>query len=159
MKAKVLDYNIQEGKGLLLTKEGDRYSFSNKEWKSQEVYPRKNIKVDFVPEENGMATGLYVDEIEHPSNKVENKEIITNKSGLAAGLLALFLGGLGIHKFYLGCQGAGLTMLIIWFVGLFIAGLPSLIIVIISFIEGIIYLTKSDFEFKNIYVENKKCWF
>ncbi|MEY2669772.1 MAG: hypothetical protein RLZZ577_88 [Bacteroidota bacterium] len=34
------------------------------------------------------------------------------KSKITAGLLALFLGGLGIHKFYLGRGGAGFLYLI-----------------------------------------------
>jgi TM2 domain-containing membrane protein YozV len=159
MKAKVLDYNIQEGKGLLLTEEGERYTFSNSEWKTQEVHPSRNVKVDFVAEENGIATGLYVDEIDSLSNNKKDTIGSNEKSKMVAGLLAIFLGGLGIHKFYMGCQKAGLTMLIIWFFGLFMAGLPSFVIIVISFIEGIVYLTKSDVEFKNTYVENEKCWF
>lgn len=34
------------------------------------------------------------------------------KSKIVAGLLALFLGGLGIHKFYLGRGGAGILYLL-----------------------------------------------
>lgn len=36
-----------------------------------------------------------------------------NKSRMVAGLLALFLGGIGIHQFYLGKNGLGITMLLI----------------------------------------------
>jgi TM2 domain-containing membrane protein YozV len=57
------------------------------------------------------------------------------KSKVAAGLLAIFLGGLGIHKFYLGKPLQGI--LYILFSWTFI---PALI----SFVEGIIYLTMSD---------------
>ena len=32
----------------------------------------------------------------------------TNKSKIAAGLLAIFLGDFGIHKFYMGKVGKGL---------------------------------------------------
>ncbi|MBP1889159.1 TM2 domain-containing membrane protein YozV [Clostridium moniliforme] len=57
------------------------------------------------------------------------------KSKVTAGLLAIFLGGFGIHKFYLGKIFQGiLYILFCW------TYIPS----IISFIEGIIYLTKSD---------------
>lgn len=35
------------------------------------------------------------------------------KSKVAAGLLALFLGALGIHRFYLGYTGIGVAMLLI----------------------------------------------
>lgn len=37
----------------------------------------------------------------------------SEKGRLAAGLLAIFLGGLGVHKFYLGYTGAGVAMLLI----------------------------------------------
>ncbi|HWJ97230.1 MAG TPA: TM2 domain-containing protein, partial [Acidimicrobiales bacterium] len=35
------------------------------------------------------------------------------KSKIAAGLLAFFLGTLGIHRFYLGYNGIGITMLLL----------------------------------------------
>lgn len=166
MKAKVLDYNIQEGKGLLLTDEGDRYSFLSTEWKNQEIHPSKNIRVDFVAEENSTATGLYIEDsdtmVSHTQGNVKganSKFDVKGDSKLIAGLLALFLGGLGIHKFYIGCQTAGIIMLSIWFVGWFMAGLPSFVIIVIALIEGIIYLTKSNSEFENIYIKNEKCWF
>jgi TM2 domain-containing membrane protein YozV len=38
---------------------------------------------------------------------------LPNKSRMVAGLLALFLGGIGIHQFYLGKNGLGVTMLLI----------------------------------------------
>ena len=60
------------------------------------------------------------------------------KSRTAAGLLALFLGGIGIHKFYLGRTGMGvLYLLFCW------TGIPA----IAGFIEGIIYLTSNDHNF------------
>lgn len=60
------------------------------------------------------------------------------KSKIAAGLLALFLGGIGVHKFYLGQTLAGiLYLLFCW------TGIPG----IIAFIEAIILLTMSDADF------------
>ena len=64
------------------------------------------------------------------------------KSKMAAGLLGIFLGGLGIHKFYLGKIGMGIVyILFCW------TYIPALI----GFIEGIIYLTQNDenFQLKN----------
>ncbi len=81
------------------------------------------------------------------------------KNKLVAMLLALFLGGLGIHKFYLGCNTAGITMLVIFILGFIILGIPSIIIGLIAFIKAIKYIMKSDEDFKKIYVENQKCWF
>ena len=60
------------------------------------------------------------------------------KDRMTAGLLALFLGGIGIHKFYLNQGGMGVLYLL--FSWTFIPG-------IIAFIEGIQYLTMSDQQF------------
>lgn len=76
-----------------------------------------------------------------------------------AGLLAFFLGGFGVHKFYLGCTTSGIIMLVVFLFGFIIIGIPSLIIALIAFIEALIYLFKSDEQFEEIYVNNKKCWF
>lgn len=86
------------------------------------------------------------------------------KDKLVAGLLAIFVGGLGIHKFYLGYNTAGGIML-----GLTLSGICFSFIIIgilwawipgaIALIEGIIYLTKSDADFQNTYVLHKKEWF
>ena len=60
------------------------------------------------------------------------------KSRTAAGILGILLGGLGIHKFYLGKAGLGIVYLL--FSWTFI---PALV----GFIEGIIYLTQDDATF------------
>ncbi len=62
----------------------------------------------------------------------------TGKSRIAAALFAIFLGGLGIHKFYLGRVGWGIVYLLFCW---------TFIPAIVGFIEGIIYLTMSDEEF------------
>ena len=66
----------------------------------------------------------------------------SGKSKIAAGIFALLLGGLGVHKFYLGKIGWGIVYLI--FCWTFI---PSLA----GFIEGILYLTASDEDFERKY--------
>jgi TM2 domain-containing membrane protein YozV len=69
---------------------------------------------------------------------------------IVAGILGILLGGLGIHKFYLGYTKEGIIQLIL---GLFCIGS------IIGLIEGIIYLTKSDEDFVATYITGKKGWF
>lgn len=61
------------------------------------------------------------------------------KNKLVAGLLAIFLGGLGLHKFYMGKPILGIIYLL--FCWTFV---PS----IIGFVEGLIYLTESDAAFE-----------
>ena len=82
------------------------------------------------------------------------------KDHVAAGLLAIFLGSLGIHKFYLGYNTPGFIMLAVTIVGsIFSLGLAGLAMVVISIVEGVLYLSKSQTEFEQIYVFNKKEWF
>lgn len=64
------------------------------------------------------------------------------KNRLAAVLFAFFLGGFGVHKFYLGSIWLGILYLI--FSWTFI---PS----IIALIEGILYLVMSDDDFQRKY--------
>ena len=85
---------------------------------------------------------------------------------IAAGICGIVLGGLGIHKFVLGYQQEGIIMLSVYLVSLVIAmvtcgiGTPLVLVTtVIGIIEGIIYLTKSDEEFVQTYVLNKKPWF
>ena len=71
---------------------------------------------------------------------------------VAAGVLGILIGSLGIHKFYLGYTKAGVIQLIATFVT---CGIAS----VIGLVESIIYLTKSDEEFDRTYVQGKKEWF
>ena len=83
-----------------------------------------------------------------------------SKSKVAAGLLGIFLGSLGIHKFYLGYNKEGLIMLLVGLIGgLITFGIATAIVGLIGFIEGIIYITKSDDEFDRTYVQARKGWF
>lgn len=63
------------------------------------------------------------------------------KSKVVAGFLALFLGGLGIHRFYLGQWWGLLYLLFIW------TFIPS----IISFIEAIVFFCANDSEWERKY--------
>ena len=78
----------------------------------------------------------------------------SSKSKVAAGVLALLLGGLGVHKFYLGRVGAGIVHIIL---SITIIGIP--VNWVICLIEAIIYFTKSDGEFHQTYVVNRKSFF
>ena len=71
---------------------------------------------------------------------------------IIAGIFGILLGGLGIHKFVLGYTKEGIIQIVIT---LCTCGFGS----ILGLIEGIIYLTKSDADFVNTYVKNKRGWF
>ena len=85
---------------------------------------------------------------------------------ILAGILGIVLGGLGIHKFVLGYNQEGVILIGVYLVSIVIAmvtcgiGAPLIFIpTVIGIIEGIIYLTKSDEEFVQTYIVNKKPWF
>lgn len=80
------------------------------------------------------------------------RAFVSKKTG--AGILALFLGNLGVHKFMLGLTTGGLTMLV-----LFLLLVPIPFLTIVSFVEGVIYLSKSDEQFYEDYAVRKKQWF
>jgi TM2 domain-containing membrane protein YozV len=75
---------------------------------------------------------------------------------LAAGLCAILIGSLGIHKFILGYTTAGIIMILIT---VLTCGLGGIVMHIFSIIEGIIYLTKSDEDFYRTYIASKREWF
>ena len=63
------------------------------------------------------------------------------KYKVTAGLLGIFLGGLGIHNFYLGYSSKGVIQLALFFGGLFTCGLTTLGASVWGLIEGILILT------------------
>jgi TM2 domain-containing membrane protein YozV len=76
--------------------------------------------------------------------KQENKKVL-------AGIMGILFGAMGIHKFILGYTQEGIIQIVL---NVF-CGLGGLI----GFIEGIIYLTKSDEDFYQTYQVGKKGWF
>ncbi len=70
-------------------------------------------------------------------------------SKTVCGILAILLGGWGVHRFMLGDITGGIIRIVLC------CGFFN----IIGLIEGIIYLTKTDEEFYQTYVVEKKAWF
>jgi len=87
------------------------------------------------------------------SDSVADKRII-------AGILAIVLGSLGVHKFVLGYTKEGIIMLVVTLVvGTVTLGFGLSLMGLVGLIEGIIYLTKSDAEFASTYITGKRGWF
>ena len=64
------------------------------------------------------------------------------KNRVVAGVLAILLGDLGIHKFYLGKSTVGLLYLVFCW-----TGIPA----VVGLIEGVLYLCTDDKTFKSRY--------
>ncbi|WP_299003174.1 TM2 domain-containing protein [uncultured Tenacibaculum sp.] len=86
--------------------------------------------------------------IDENGNTVPNQE----SKRVLAGILAILIGSIGIHKFVLGYTKEGIIQIIATIITCGFAG-------IIPFIEGIIYLTKSDDDFIETYQVNHRGWF
>jgi TM2 domain-containing membrane protein YozV len=78
------------------------------------------------------------------------------KKKTVAGILAILLGSIGVHKFYLGLTTPGVIMLL---VTLLTCSIGSIVMGPIALVEGILYLTKSDEDFYQAYAVDKRGWF
>ena len=85
---------------------------------------------------------------------------------IVAGICGILLGGFGVHKFILDYQQEGIIMLAVslvsWVITFVTCGIGAPLVMIpgiIGIVEGIIYLTKSDEDFVNTYIINKRPWF
>ena len=87
----------------------------------------------------------------HPGAMTDWKAMGADKK-ITAGICAILVGWLGVHKFILGYTTEGVIQLVL---GILTCGITN----IISIIEGVIYLTKSDEDFVRTYIQNKKGWF
>ena len=91
--------------------------------------------------------------VDENGNTINQSNLNQESKRVIAGILGILFGALGIHKFVLGYTKEGIIMLVL---SLITCGtVPSLV----GFIEGIIYLTKSDEEFIEMYQVNQKGWF
>jgi uncharacterized membrane protein YhaH (DUF805 family) len=78
MKGKILDYSIQESSGLISGEDGNRYKFSNSEWKADKA-PKVNQKVDFEAD-GDEAKGIYLDSSNIQFDTDGMKDKISNMS-------------------------------------------------------------------------------
>ena len=152
MRGQILDYSVQTNTGTISGSDGNRYSFNGMDWKGPGA-PLRAMPVDF-EFEGSQAKAVYV---------ALGSAIGSSKNKVAAGVLAILLGWWGIHKFYLGFTGPGLVFLLVNTVGFgitwIVAFIPNIALGVIALVEGILYLTKSDAEFEQQYVVERKQWF
>ena len=84
---------------------------------------------------------------------IEFKEI--NKNPFVAGILSIFLGMFGVHRFYLKRKFTGFIFFVISVSSLkFGKAYAAVILMLISFVEGIVYISKGMILLKNKYANN-----
>lgn len=81
---------------------------------------------------------VFQQQVVQPGRSIGANESWPVKDRITAGLLGIFLGGIGIHKFYLNKVGAGVLYLCFCW-----TGIPA----VVGLIEGIIYLCSSNENF------------
>ena len=162
MKGRILSYSVQTNSGEISGDDGNRYTFVGEGWQETQS-PQRGMYVDF-DVTDGQAAGIYLAFEERnpvtsgdrpvPSQPATRRP--GSKDKTVAGILGILLGGLGIHKFYLGYTGPGILFLLLF---IFTCGIAGIFTGIVGLIEGIIYLTKSEEEFDQIYVVGRRSFF
>ena len=196
MNGRILGFSPGTGFGVISGDDGNRYCFTEAEWRDS-MTPTRGVEVDFVVEgDNAASIYRALRNAGSPGRIVTLSE---EQNRTVAGILTVLVGWVGVHKFYLGLRGpakiqaaAGVSAI------MFAIILPHLVHLyqtvftltggfdstqpyircwavlfgvktagyllwsamgIIGLIEGIMYLTKSDGEFAETYLNQKKPWF
>ena len=97
----------------------------------------------------------------HKCNSSSIDDVFSNgpsgKSRGVAALLAVFLGGIGAHYFYLGKNTAGVINILLVFLG-WILVIPPLFVGILTVIQCILMFTMTQAEFERRYVYTNKTY-
>lgn len=153
MKGQILHIDPQTGDGVITAADGRRYVFAESDLLGTGQIARAGVLVDFQPRGDA-ATQIYPDP-GAPQLAVQAGD----RNKLVAGLLAIFLGSFGIHKFYLGYNRAGAIMIACTMLGWVLAFVPTMLVGLVALIEGVIYMTRSDAQFHETYEIGRREWF
>lgn len=140
MRGQVLGVDRSSGEGQISGEDGQRYVFTQEDW-SDSRHPAVGAKVDFdIDGKRARRIFRLLD------GSVEAVPVGELRNKILAVVLALFLGPLGIHRFYLGRTGSGVVMLLLTctIVGALVTG-------VWAFVDAIRYLLMSDAEFAQRY--------
>ncbi|MBT8186651.1 MAG: NINE protein [Croceitalea sp.] len=131
--------------------------------KAEDAFDKAKNTAKNAADEAKEAAGDFAEEAKKTASefsKGAQETLNADNKKILAGVLAIVLGGFGIHKFILGYNKEGIILLLVTIVlGAVTCGIGASAAWIIGLIEGIIYLTKSDEEFYNTYQVGKKPWF
>lgn len=101
-----------------------------------EICPECGVRVKEKSESSNVNINMENNQVQNQGG--EDQITTSNKSKGLAGLLGIFLGTLGAHKFYLGQAGRGFIFLLLSATG---------ISTIVGFIQGVSYLMMSEQKF------------
>jgi len=131
-----------------------------------DVFDHAKDEVKKAAERVSNKAGEFAEDAKETAKEFSNeaKDAFNKTSGdnkkLLAGVLAILLGGFGIHKFVLGYNKEGIILLVLTiFLSVFSFGVFGWLVWIFTIIEGFNYLSKSNEEFYNTYQVGRKPWF
>ena len=149
VKGAILDFTVQTNAGIISGDDGQRYVFQGAEWREVGKFPAKGMRVDFSPL-SGQATAIY---LMHGASKTTSEGgEIRECNRLVAGLLAIFLGCFGIHRFYMGHTQMGILYIV---GGVVTCGVGFGVTAVIGIVEGIVYLSMTQDQFEQKYILNQ----
>ena len=115
-------------------------------------------KVFFIPDGAQAKRVIVRDDILGIYIVAADGSFIGNGDRLISAIIAVLLGLIGAHKFYLGYKSQGILMFLAGTVGWLLI-FPPFISFVISIAEAFIYLSKTDQEFYDTYIAKERGWF
>jgi TM2 domain-containing membrane protein YozV len=141
-------------------------AFDKAKQKAKELGEEAREKAKEFKEETKETTSEFKEEAKKTAEEFKEgfRSAGSDNQKILAGILAIFLGWAGIHKFILGYQKEGIILLVISIIGFALSCIGIGVFLVwatglIGLIEGIIYLTKSDTDFYNTYQAGRRPWF
>ncbi|HET9638189.1 MAG TPA: NINE protein [Allosphingosinicella sp.] len=151
MRGQVLGVDTRTGDGIVTGEDGRRYSFKPLDWAARGE-PAIGMEVDFETHESRALSifpvpGTSPPPVVSPSPPAPD---LGDRSPYLAALLALLLGPLGIHRFYLCRVGAGIATIL-----LSCTGIGLFVTVPWALIDMVRYLVMDDREFADRYARKR----
>lgn len=164
MKGLILVFNDQKQVGAIATTSGKRYLFPIKDWKEDLAAPERGLMVEFEAGEDNRARNVRLALPDAPQAEPARQvpvEVVqvpppyvpTPKKKSVLTLLTLFLGLLGVQKFYMGAWGWGIVYIAALILSLVLMVLHPLLGVFYTLLfcfvlaEAIRYILMSDAQF------------